>query len=161
MLQNFAKKAAQEPPLEVQLSLCESFVSKGPERLVAHDQARELLAKELDEGERQLTRLRVAVTEKVPLPPAKDAESALRARLASVEEERDDQRPSRAFTGGLHAYVRRRNLQMDARSTSRFARCNVDRECHRSIEVVPRCGRCSHFVFEDSYSPVPLGQTFV
>ena len=59
---------------------------------------------------------------------------------------RDDQRPSRAFTGGLHANVRRRNLPMDARSTSRFARCNVDRECHRSIEVVPR------------YAPVPLGQ---
>ena len=95
MLQNslkVAKKAAQEPPLEVQLSLCESFVSRAQKRLVAHDQARELLAKELDEGERRVARLRVAVTEKVPPPPAKDAESeiaALRARLASVEEERD------------------------------------------------------------------------
>ena len=95
MLQNslkVAKKAAQEPPLEVQLSLCESFVSRAQKRLVAHDEARELLAKELDEGERRLARLRVAVTEKVPPPPAKDAESeiaALRARLASVEKERD------------------------------------------------------------------------
>ena len=71
---------------------------------------------------------------------------------------RDFQRPSRAFAGGFHAYVRRRNHPMDARSTSRFARCNVDRECHRSVEVVPRHGRCSHFVFEESHSPVLVGQ---
>ena len=59
---------------------------------------------------------------------------------------RDDQRPSSSFTGGLHAHVRRRNFAMDARSTSRFAQCNVDRECHRSVEVVPRYGRCSQCV---------------
>ena len=29
---------------------------------------------------------------------------------------------------------------------------------HRSVEVVPRHGRCSHCVLEDSHSPVPLGQ---
>ena len=140
--------------------------------MVAHDQARELLAKELDEGERRFARLRVAVTEKVPPPPAKDAESeiaALRARLASVEEERDaamEGRPAKRvatapqFRGETtrDRPGRRGNLPMDARSTSRFTRCNVVRECHRSIEVVPRDGRCSHFVFKDSHSPFPLGQ---
>ena len=70
MLQNslkVAKKAAQEPPLEVQLSLCESFVSRAQKRLVAHDQVRELLAKELDEGERR------------------DAESEIEERDAAME----------------------------------------------------------------------------
>ena len=109
MLQNslkVAKKAAREPLLEVQLSLCESFVSRAQKRLVAHDEARELLAKELDEGERRLARLRVAVTEKVPPPPATDEESevaALRARLASVEEERDaamEGRPTKRVATG-------------------------------------------------------------
>ena len=108
MLQNslkVAKKAAQEPSLEVQLRLCESFVSRAQKRLVAHDEARELLAKELDEGERRLERLRVAVTEKVPPPPA-NAESeiaTLRARLASVEEERDaamEGRPAKRVATG-------------------------------------------------------------
>ena len=83
MLQNslkVAKKAALEPSLEVQLSLCESFVSRAQKRLVAHDEARQ----------RRLARLRVAVTEKVPPPPANAEIAALRARLASVEEERDD-----------------------------------------------------------------------
>ena len=165
MLQNslkVAKKAAQEPPMEVQLSLCESFVSRAQKRLVAHDDARELLAKELDEGERRsdgesttptCERCGVrdcCVESEVGVGGGREErcngrEASETCRHRPPVSGRDDQRPSRAFTGGLQ-------------STSRFARCNVDRECHRSIEVVPRYGRCSHVVFEDSLAPVPLGQ---
>ena len=74
-------------------------------RVVRFEGQKRLVATKLGSCWRRLARLRVAVTEKVPPPPATDAESeiaALRARLASVEEERDaamEGRPAKRFRG--------------------------------------------------------------
>ena len=65
-----AKQAAQEPPLDVQVSLCEQFVTRAQRRLTAHDEERTRLVSELEEGQSRLARLREAATAKeVPVPP--------------------------------------------------------------------------------------------
>ena len=46
-----AKRAAQEPALDVQLSQCEQFVARAQKRLAAHDEERVRLVSELQEGE--------------------------------------------------------------------------------------------------------------
>ena len=66
-----AKQAAQEPPLDVQMSLCEQFVTRAQRRLTAHDEERTRLVSELEEGQSRLARLREAATtaKEVPVPP--------------------------------------------------------------------------------------------
>ena len=65
-----AKQAAQEPPLDVQMSLCEQFVTSAQRRLSAHDEERTRLVSELEKGQSRLARLREAATVKeVPVPP--------------------------------------------------------------------------------------------
>ena len=65
-----AKRAAQEPALDVQLSQCEQFVARAQKRLAAHDKERVRLASELQEGESRFARLReaAAVARDVPVP---------------------------------------------------------------------------------------------
>ena len=43
-----AKRAAQVPPLTVQVSQCEQFIARAQKRLVAHDEERTLLVKQLE-----------------------------------------------------------------------------------------------------------------
>ena len=43
-----AKRAAQVPPLSVHVSQCEQFVARAQKRLVAHDEERILLVKQLE-----------------------------------------------------------------------------------------------------------------
>ena len=64
-----AKQAAQEPLLDVQMSLCEQFVTRAQRRLSAHDEVRTHLVSELEEGQSCLTRLREAATAKEVLVP--------------------------------------------------------------------------------------------
>ena len=66
-----ANQAAQEPPLDVQMSLCEQFVTRAQRRLTAHDEERTRLVSELEEGQSRLARLREAATtaKEVPVPP--------------------------------------------------------------------------------------------
>ena len=60
-----ARRAAQEPPFGVQLSLCEQFVERAKIRLTQHDEQR--AAKELAEGEARIERLRAQVSN-LPVP---------------------------------------------------------------------------------------------
>ena len=48
-----AKRAAQVPPLTVQVSQCEQFIARAQKRLVAHDEERILLVKQLEDGQQR------------------------------------------------------------------------------------------------------------
>ena len=90
-----AKRAAQEPALDVQLSQCEQFVARAQKRLAAHDEERVPQVSELQEGESRLARLREAapVARDVPVPQAVQPDAGVQvARLeemVKVQDERD------------------------------------------------------------------------
>ena len=78
-----ARRAAQEPPIEVQLSLCEQFVERAMKRLTQHDEQRAALAKEVAEGEARMERLRAQVSNLPVPPPVISAEE----QIAMLEED--------------------------------------------------------------------------
>ena len=101
--ESLQKRASQEPPIAVQVSQTEAFVERARKRLAAHDAEREALVNELEASQSRLARLRALaeVAQNVPSPqPVSEVDSeiaALRAKLASMEEERDvrGRRPKR------------------------------------------------------------------
>ena len=102
-----AKRAAQEPALDVQVSQCEQFVARAQKRLVAHDEERARLVSELQEGESRLARLReaAAVVRDVPIPqPVQPDPGAQVARLEEMvkvlQDERDALLATRAGSCG-------------------------------------------------------------
>ena len=54
-----AKRAAQVPPVKVQLAHCEQFVARAEERLATHDEEQILLVKQLEDGKQRLLKRRV------------------------------------------------------------------------------------------------------
>ena len=81
-----AKQAAQEPPLDVQMSLCEQFVTRAQRRLTAHDEERTRLVSELEEGQSRLARLREAATTAKEVPPPSVIQPECGAHIAHLEE---------------------------------------------------------------------------
>ena len=53
-----AKRAAQVPPLTVQVSQCEQFIARAQKRLVVHDEERILSVKQPEDGQQRLHSLR-------------------------------------------------------------------------------------------------------
>ena len=82
------KRAAQESPIAVQVAQSESFVERARKRLEAHDASRVELVAELEASQARLARLK-AMAEKPIIPDASFEVAIPRAKLASVEEERD------------------------------------------------------------------------
>ena len=90
------RRAAQVPPLGVQLAQCEQFVSCTQKRLAALDEERAKLVSELEEGEARLQRLRVETAQRhqdanpaAPAPPPDwAAELQLRSLVTQLQEER-------------------------------------------------------------------------
>ena len=92
-----ARRAAQVPPLGVQLAQCEQFVTRAQKRLAALDEERVKLVSELEEGQARLQRLRVETAQRpqdanpaAPMPPPDWAAELqrLRSLVTQLQEER-------------------------------------------------------------------------
>ena len=68
-----AKRAVHVPPLTVQVSQCEQFIARAQKRLVAHDEERILLVKQLEDGQQRLHSFREQVSQSAaPVHPPPD-----------------------------------------------------------------------------------------
>ena len=115
-------RAAQVPPLGVQLAQCEQFVTRAQKRVVASDEERVKLVSELEEGQARLQRLRVETAQR---PQEANPATLLPdwARIAVTRDSvagREDSVGSKAFGRGVagHSVGGRRSA-----ARAGFSRC--------------------------------------
>ena len=79
-----AKRAAQVPPVKVQLAHCEQFVARAEKRLAIHDEERITLVKQLEDGKQRLLKLREEVSQSPAPAPAPGQPTDWGAQVASL-----------------------------------------------------------------------------
>ena len=88
-----AKRAAQVPPVKVQLAQCEQFVARAEKRLATHDEERMSLVQRLEDGKQRLQKLQEEVQSPAPAPvqpPDWGAQVAsLQQMVNTLQSERD------------------------------------------------------------------------
>ena len=81
-----AKRAAQVPPVKVQLIHCEQFVARAEKRLAIHDEERITLVKQLEDGKQRLLKLREEVSQSPAPASAPVQPTDWGAQVASLQQ---------------------------------------------------------------------------
>ena len=81
-----SKRAAQVPPVKVQLVHCEQFVARAEKRLAIHDEERITLVKQLEDGKQRLLKLREEVSQSPAPAPAPVQPTDWGAQVASLQQ---------------------------------------------------------------------------
>ena len=89
-----AKRAAQVPPVKVQLVHCEQFVARAEKRLAIHDEERITLVKQLEDGKQRLLNLREEVSQSPAPAPVQPTDwgaqvASLQQMVNTLQSERD------------------------------------------------------------------------
>ena len=79
-----AKRAAQVPPVKVQLVHCEQFMARAEKRLAIHDEERTTLVKQLEDGKQRLLKLREEVSQSPAPAPVQPTD--WEAQVASLQQ---------------------------------------------------------------------------